>query len=1064
MDQKQIINSFASPSVAYRGKPFWSWNGELRGEELVRQAHIMKEMGLGGYFMHSRAGLITEYLGDEWFDLINEVADAAEADGMEAWLYDEDRWPSGSAGGKVTVDPRYRMKSLYVYESDPDRVDWNDQSIALYAAKMDGINLYTYRELDTSSLACCRCAARAVKSAIEELSEAAKDEPGTWKALRFAIVPDAPNSNYNGTTYIDTMSRQATDRFIELTHEEYAKRCGDRLGRSIKGIFTDEPHRGHCFDNRRVDEETGTMSCALAWTDDIFEEFEKRYGFACRPILPELFFRKNGEKVAPVKLHYIDLADNLFLERFAKPINDWCERHGIIFTGHVLHEDTLMNQTVPEGSLMRVYEHMGYPGIDCLTEWNSCYWIVKQLSSVARQLDKKWLLSELYGCTGWQFNFKSHKAVGDWQALFGINLRCQHLSWYTMEGESKRDYPASILHQSPWYKDYSKVEDYFARFGLVMSEGAPACDVLLLNPIESVWCQAYAGWAQWISNVSPDVAPLEQRYAQLFHFLTDNQIDFDYGEEEMMARHASVEVVNGTPRLRVGKMAYKTVIVSNMLTIRPTTLALLRGFMEQGGKVIFAGEAPAYVDAVASDEPAALAARGIAIPYDEEALVAAVRAASDEFVSVTNREGEVVKDVFCQVRRDFGGDGYAVVVLNMDRKQPRENLTLALKAPAGYTAEEWDLETGARYNASAIAGEAGGNVYISFDLEPAGTRCFVLTRESDRLPAVTDYETVAAETLTGEFPFACDEPNACVLDWCKWRWKGGEWHDEAEALWADRQVRTDLGIEWRGGEMCQPWYSKLHHKEEYGQLQLSYEFYVDELPAFDVYLAGERPELNHYKINGVELHNDDVNDFWVDDCFKKMKIPAGALKLGRNEVTIDVTFMRTTNIEALYLVGIFGVKLDGRKRTLVAPPALMGCDNYAAYDMPFFTGNLTFALTPEDYGNILGDAAKDADRIVLTPKDFTGGCVKVTAGDKTTVLGWDPYEADVTEAYRAGLPIRVTVEGTRINVFGPLHEVAKPAGSCGPGNFVTGGDQWTDDYSLLRSGLRGFTFKAQKKL
>jgi hypothetical protein len=41
--------------------------------------------------------------------------------------------------------------------------------------------------------------------------------------------------------------------------------------------------------------------------------------------------------------------------------------------------------------------------------------------------------------------------------------------------------------------------------------------------------------------------------------------------------------------------------------------------------------------------------------------------------------------------------------------------------------------------------------------------------------------------------------------------------------------------------------------------------------------------------------------------------------------------------------------------------------------------------------------------------------------------------------------------------------VDKPAGACGPGNFVTGGNAWTDDYSLLRSGLRGFIFKAQKK-
>ena len=262
--------------------------------------------------------------------------------------------------------------------------------------------------------------------------------------------------------------------------------------------------------------------------------------------------------------------------------------------------------------------------------------------------------------------------------------------------------------------------------------------------------------------------------------------------------------------------------------------------------------------------------------------------------------------------------------------------------------------------------------------------------------------------------------------------------------------------------MLQPWYAKLNDTKQYGELQLSYEFYIDEMPEF-IYLAGERPEFNCYKLNGVELKNDDINDFWVDDCFKKMPIPEGALKLGRNEVTIDVTFMRTTNIEALYLVGIFGVKIDGKNRTIVATPGVIGCDNYSAYDLPFYTGNMEYILPPDAFENILGDAASDADRIVLTPKEFTGGCVKVCTAGKTTVLGWDPFEADVTEAYRNGTPISVIVEGVRTNVFGPLHEVAKPAGHCGPGNFVTGGEQWTDNYSLLKSGLRGFIFKAQKK-
>ncbi|MBQ7830000.1 MAG: hypothetical protein IJ345_06995 [Clostridia bacterium] len=1056
----KIKQEFISPSVKYRGKPFWSWNGELRGEELVRQAHVMKEMGLGGYFMHSRSGLITEYLGDEWFDLINQVADAAEADGMEAWLYDEDRWPSGSAGGKVTVDPQYRMKSLYVYESDIDRVEWDEQSLFLFIAKIDGINIWTYKML--KNITSTEDAAKALSKAVEGLSDACACLPGKWRALRFAIVPDKCNSNYNGTTYIDTMSRKATEKFIEMTHEEYKNHCGDRLGRSIKGIFTDEPHRGHCLDN--FTETDGVISCAMCWTDDIFDEFRVRYGYDPEPIIPELFYRPRAEKVAPIKLHYIDLADELFLERFAKPINEWCEKNGIIFTGHVLHEDSLMNQTVPEGSLMRFYEHMGYPGIDCLSEHNRCYWIAKQLSSAARQLGKKWLLSELYGCTGWQFNFKSHKAVGDWQALFGINLRCQHLSWYTMEGQSKRDYPASILHQSPWYKDYSKVEDYFARFGLVISEGEADCDVLLLNPIESVWCQAYMGWARWIFSASEDIDAYEKRYARTFHILAENQIDFDYGEEEMMSRMASVETdTDGEPILKIGKAKYHVVIVTNMLTVRPTTLALLKSFMEQGGTVIFAGDVPTYVNAVASDEPERLAsAQGaIRVAFDEDEIVAAIRNTSRSFVNVVRADGETEKAVFAQVRKSFGENGYAIAVLNTDRENAKKDLVLKITVPEGYFVEEWDLESGARYDASAISVFDGKTASISFDLEAAGTKCFVFTKEKEALAKVSSWSTVAEATVSGDFDYTTDEQNACVLDWVRWRWKDGEWHDETEVLRADREIRTDVGIEWRGGEMLQPWYSKLNDTKKYGEIELEYEFFVDIMPEGEIFLAGERPELNSYKLNGVSLTCEDINDFWIDDCFKRMRIPEGALRLGRNTVTVDVTFMRTTNVESLYLVGDFGVKLDGKKRSLTALPRLLGCESYATYDMPFYTGSITYHLTADHYAEALGADGDAADRIVISPEHFTGGCVKVTALGKTTILGWDPYEADVTEAYRIGAPIDITVVGTRRNLFGPLHLYPNTAIGCDPNRFMTSGSEWTDDYCLIDSGLTGIVFKAQ---
>ena len=1051
MNTESIKHEFISPSAQYRGKPFWSWNGELRGEELVRQAGIMKEMGLGGFFMHSRAGLITEYLGEEWFDLINEVADAAEAMGMEAWLYDEDRWPSGSAGGKVTVDEQYRMKSLYVYESAPEKFTPRENTVSVFVAKMNGLDLWTYAPVDADE--------NSISARIAELSPKAENEPGEWKVLCFAIVPDAPDSNYNGTTYIDTMSLKATRRFIELTHEEYKKHCGDRLGRSIKGIFTDEPHRGKLFDSAY--EADGVKICGVCWTDDIFAEFEKRYGFDPLPILPELFYRLRGEKVAPVKLFYVDLANDLFLERFAKPINAWCEENGIIFTGHVLHEDSLMNQTVPHGSLMRFYEHMGYPGIDCLGGDNRCYWIAKQLSSAARQLGKKWLLSELYGCSGWPFNFKGHKAIGDWQALFGINLRCPHLSWYTMEGESKRDYPASILHQSPWYPDYSTVEDYFARFGLIMSQGEADCDVLLLNPIESVWCQAYAGWANWIFNNSPDIAPFEERYARTFHMLAENQIDFDYGEEQMMARMGSVETdASGEAVLKIGKAAYKTVIVTNMITLRPTTLDLLERFSALGGKVIFAGFVPEYENAVRSSRPAELAKKCISTEFDEAELIGALRNASKAFVSVENAQGKTEKAVFAQVRKNFAGNGNAVVILNTDDKNARNGLTLRLSAPAGLRLYEWDMVTGKRYDAGSLCVFENGIYSICADLEAAGTRCFVLSPEDEVLPSVEAYSTVSQSTLTGEFDFTAAEKNVCVLDRVKWSFNGGEDSAEEEVLRADRHIRDTLGLEHRGGGMLQPWFSKLNDKKQYGKLHLSYEFFIDELPSGEVFLAGERPEINSYRINGVLLNATGINDFWIDDCFKKMPVPADALRSGRNEVTVDVTFMRTTNVEAIYLVGDFGVELDGTKRTLTALPQKLGCCDFADRRMPFYTGAVTYRISPEDYKHI---TFEKADRIVISPVDHVGGCAKVTALGKTTVLGWDPYEADVTEAFRQNAPIDVTVVGTRRNVFGPLHEYPAVAGGCGPGNFVTEGEWWTENYSLISSGLRGIAFKAQVK-
>ena len=102
----------ANPTAIYRGAPFWSWNGRLESARLKRQLQTYRTMGIGGATIHVRTGLTAPYLGDEFMGFIKSSTEEAERLGMLIWLYDEDRWPSGAAGGLVTENKDYRCRQL----------------------------------------------------------------------------------------------------------------------------------------------------------------------------------------------------------------------------------------------------------------------------------------------------------------------------------------------------------------------------------------------------------------------------------------------------------------------------------------------------------------------------------------------------------------------------------------------------------------------------------------------------------------------------------------------------------------------------------------------------------------------------------------------------------------------------------------------------------------------------------------------------------------------------------------------------------------------------------------
>lgn len=1049
MKKKNLIKQFSNPDTEYRAKPFWSWNGELEKDELIRQVGIMKQMGMGGYFMHSRVGLITEYLGKEWFELINEVADEGERLGLESWIYDEDRWPSGSAGGKVTIDPQYRMKSLRLTQIPVSKYETSENYRYLFLAKIDLIDVNWYKQIDTNA---------DVQDVCNEVDKTEGNLKGDWFVLGFSVKVQPCTSNYNGTTYIDTMNKAATQRFIELTHEKYLEHAGDRIGDIIKGIFTDEPHRGEGMGN--LTEKDGIKTCDIAWTEDIFDEFRLRYSYDAVQLLPELFYRPNGEKIVPIKHDYFDLLNSLFIERFMQPINDWCQSHNIEFTGHLLHEDGLTNQAAPNGSLMRSYEYMGCPGVDVLGVFSRPYWVPKQLASVARQTGKKWILSELYGCSGWERNFKEFKAAGDWQALFGINMRCPHLSWYTMEGVAKRDFPASILHQATWYPYFSKIEDYFARFGVFMTEGNAICDVLVLNPVESVWSQAYLGWANWIFPASNDVKKLEDHYTRLFNILVSNHIDFDYLDEQMLSRLGSVyKDENGKAVIKIGNAVYKSVVISGVETLRGTTYQFLSDFVKLGGKVVFAGEIPNYLDAKRSNKIKELAKSAVCTKFDELEIVEKLKAVCDYNCYIYGENTDVLKDVFVQSRLYDNGD-IGIVLLNTELQKNHPIVRVELNVAEPRFCEIWDFGSGKRYDASQNIICENGKILIKTGLLPAECKAFLLTKERscDLEPLPLEKTVLDSIKIDGEFDYRLSEKNVCVLDFASWRMDDGEWQDKDEILRVDNKIRKLLGLEMRGGSVVQPWYQKLNSLKKYGTVELKYFFRVEKMPDTDIYFAGERPEFMNYAVNGKPL-NTFTGEFWVDSAFRQVKIPKEYLQDGENIITIKTDFNSLTNLEAVYVIGDFGVNLDGNTSVIVELPKKIGQKNLWEYNLPFYTGEVTYVIPAESYSEIKANACAN-QRFCIEFGEFYGALVKVSSKTVSeTIIAWEPFDADVTEIVNLGEDIFITVVGNRKNVFGPLHHLPAECGACTPRDYVTEGDSWSDNYAFARNSLNTISIK-----
>ncbi len=1005
--------AFKNPPRTFRAAPFWSWNDDLDPEELVRQVGLMDGAGWGGFFMHSRVGLVTPYLSERWMECVRATVAEASRRGMGAYLYDEDKWPSGFAGGLVPAQKwEYRNRALVCKVDNRPAVI--EENVALFKARFEAGQLSDFQPISAEE-------ARTLDWRRERLVQF------------YPLTAPLGQSWFNDYSYIDLLNPQAVQAFIESTYDPYYQQVGQDFGGAVPGIFTDEPtYNRHILARMRPS--------FVPWTIGLEGYFQEKKGYDLLPRLPDLLF--DTPTASQTRYDFWHTVTQRFLEAFSQQMYEWCQERGLAFTGHYLAEDSLQSQTQYIGAAMPHYPHMHIPGIDKLgrqiNTGPGTVLTVKQLDSVVCQLGKPRSLCENYGCGGQDFAHTGRKWIGDWAYVLGINLNNPHLSLYSLRGEGKRDHPQNLFYQQPWWPENRLIADYFGRLSYVLSQGRRVVDILVIHPIGSAWVLYRPG-------ATYEVDQLDQALDELLMTLMQNQRDFHLGDEMLMERYANQQIgksANGeaVPVLQIGEMGYRLVIVPPGVTLAENTVRLLREFAAAGGPVLALKPVPTLINGRAADDSVLPETTR---PVSTDTLPTVLDELLPFDVRVPGRPA-----IWAHHRRIDDADCYFLANTDLDNGGVA---TVRLRGTGRL--ESWDPVTG---EVRPLPSRQSGDLTeVVLDFPPVASHLLVLHRGQP--PAVvepTAGRVVAEVTLDDSWDLALGGPNALTLDTPQVRiGDEGDWSKPMHILDAHGLVA--------GAGTGSPF-------------ALRFTFDADVRPTGPIYLVVESPERFEFTVNGQAVAGDE--GWWTDISFRKVDV-SDAVQAGRNEIVLSGIFALNTELESVYLVGDFGVtgrrvgeenRFNGQVfdryapdfRVTDLPDRVQGSDrsdrlsvDLTAQGLAFFAGRATLRQT-------IALPTLDG-RTVLEIHNLRAAVAHVRVnGQQMGTVAWPPHRVDITDGLRPGENVvEIELVGTLRNLLGPHHRAGGDLAWTGPSDFRDK-IHWTDDYILVPFGFDRVTLMA----
>ncbi len=550
-NENEVFEHFEDPPREFSIIPLWSWNGTLEPEELRRQIDLMMDKGVYGAFMHARAGIDkgeTPYFSEGWWKAIEAAVEYSDKKGFLACLYDEDKWPSGSAGGRTLArNPKEFVKKGLQYRSRRivGPADYNVPSsdvLKVFAVRLSGSD---------------RFRVSSQKDITDREGKSWSVPRGEWDILTFTVIEDPDKQ-------IDYLDSEAVAAFIDITHEEYFKRFGKYFGNTIPGVFFDEiffrPN------GRNV----------LPWTDDLADTFQTRKGYDLLDYLPSLVL--NSEDSARVNYDFLDEVSQRYYHAWFDQYASWCEKHNIWMTGHT---EEYLDAYKRQGDYIKTIGRLHCPATDN-EEFRYGFpryidaFKPKQVSSAAHLAGRTRIGVEAMGGGGYMITPEEYRYGFARFGVCGLNFFIPHLFHYSLDTtEAIEDWPPSWFFRNPYWKYFKPLADYGRRISYMNSQGHHVCHVALLNPLTDQWIAGYYG--------DSDV----RYFTEVQQVLLSGLIEYDIVNPASL-----VEADYSGGKIKLHDEAYSVLVLPSLNIITRQMSEKINEFAAQGGVVVALGKIP----------------------------------------------------------------------------------------------------------------------------------------------------------------------------------------------------------------------------------------------------------------------------------------------------------------------------------------------------------------------------------------------------------------------------------------------------------------------------------------